>query len=517
VTTDARPPLAASPNGHPTSTDSIFAGIRWTSVGHVLGQLLRFCVSLVLVRLLAPEDFGLLGMAVVITGFVALFQTMGTHGAVIQRKELSATFTNSIATLNVALGATLTGALIATAPVVTAIYGRPDVTPIVQVLACTFLIYSVGSIHTSLLNRDMRFGRLVAIEVTTTIAQAAVAVTLAALGWRVWALVTGNIVAALMTTGLLSIASSWRVRWSFDWAEIRPILGFSFHLTGVNTIDYAVKNVDKLIIGSFLGPDALGYYWLAYSLCMLPADALTRILSRVLFPAFSRIQDDNAELRAAVQRTIGLTVLVVLPVMTGLAVVARPFVLTVIGAKWATIVPVVTILVSVGILQAIAGPLANVYLAKGHSQWLFRWNVASGALVIGSIVVGAGWGLTGVATAHAAVMVPLTALFLALPFRLIHLKVRELLAGLAPLAAATTIMSALVLVSRMLLEAAGCTPAQVLAIAVPIGAASYLVLIVALRPPAFADLMHIANWTGAPRRPRQAHEHQLAQTVSLPR
>jgi PST family polysaccharide transporter len=486
-----------SPDGAPVSSLSVFAGVRWTGIGHVAGQLTRFAVSLVLARLLAPEDFGLLGMAVVITGFVGLFQTLGTHGAVIQRKELSAAFVNSVGTLNVMVGAVLTCVLVAAAPVVSGIYGTSDVAPVIQLLAASFVIMSFGTIHSSALNRKMRFGQLVAIELTATVLQAVTAIALAAAGWKVWALATANLVSAVVTTGLLVALSPWRIRCALDWSELRPVMGFSVHLTGVNIVEYAFKNLDKLIIGSLLGADALGYYWLAYSLCMLPAEALTRILGRVLFAAFSRMQDDDAELRRAVFRTLGLTVLVIAPTMAGLAAVAGPFVVGVIGEKWAPIVPLVALLVTVGALQAIASPVANVYLAKGKSQWLFWWNVGSGIVIVASFFVGVQWGLVGLAAAYAIVTVPLTVGFLLMPFRLIRLDVGDVLASVTPIAAATAVMVATVLGVRVILETAGYTARQVLAVTVPVGIVSYAVIIVAGRPRSLGDLVRVAGTTSA--------------------
>ncbi|MBI2216443.1 MAG: lipopolysaccharide biosynthesis protein [Candidatus Rokubacteria bacterium] len=460
-----------------------------------MGQLLRFGVSLVLARLLAPEDFGLLGMAVVITGFVGLFQTLGTHGAVIQRKELSAAFVNSVATVNVAMGAALTCILVLAAPLVAHAYQNEAVAGIVRTLSFIFLISSFGIVHSSLLNRDLRFNRLVGIELTATAMQAVAAVTLASFGFKVWALVTGNLVAATVTMSLLQLASPWRVRWGVAWPELRGVWGFSLHLTGVNTLDYAFKNADKLVIATFLGPDALGYYWLAYSLCMLPADALTRILGRVLFAAFSRIQDDDAELRRAVLRTTGVTMVIVMPMMAGLAAVAGPFAAGALGDKWAPIAPLIVALVPIGVLTSLSAPTANLYLAKGKSHWLFWWNLTSGTVVVASVFAGVPWGLLGVAGAYAAVMIPLTAVFLLFPFRLIQLSMSELLRAMAPIATGTGFMVVLVVATRMALEAAGFRPLTVLALTVPVGPVAYGLAMLVLRPRAFGDLQRIVSRT----------------------
>jgi PST family polysaccharide transporter len=484
---------AASANGRASGSESIVAGVRWTAVGHVVGQLLRFCVSLALARLLSPEDFGLLGMAVVITGFVGLFQTLGTHGAVIQRKELSTAFVNSVATINVAMGAALTCTLVLAAPLVAHVYQNETVGGIVRTLAFIFLISSFGIVHSSVLNRELRFNRLVGIELTATVTQAVVAVTLASLGFEVWALVTGNVVQALVTTSLLQLASPWRVRWGVAWEELRRVWGFSLHLTGVNTVDYAFKNADKLVIGTFLGPEALGFYWLAYSLCTLPADALTRILGRVLFAAFSRIQDDDAELRRGVLRTTGITMLIVMPMMAGLAAVAGSFAAGALGDRWAPSAPLIVALVPIGVLISLSAPTANLYLAKGKSHWLFWWNLASGTLVVGSFFAGIPWGPLGVAVAYAAAMIPLTAVFLLFPFRLIQLGMRELFRSLAPIATGTVFMVALVVATRMALEAAGVRPLVVLGLTVPVGAAAYGLAMLVLRPRVLGDLGRIVS------------------------
>lgn len=483
-------------NSSEITTDSslpgaVFSGVRWSAIGQVATQGIRFGTSITLARLLAPQDFGLLGMAVVVTGFVGIFQTLGTHGAIIQKKEISSKFLNSLSLLNLAMGIALGGILALGGPLMAMLYETAEVEPIIQTLGLTFVISSVGIVPGSLLNREMRFDRLVQIEFATAVIQGAAAAVLAYIGWGVWALVTANIVGTTVSTSLLCWASPWRFRWSFGRCDVRSALKFGLNLTGISVLDYLLRNADKFIVGRFLGATSLGYYWMAYNLYTMPVEAFMRILSRVLFPAFSRIQDDDAQLRSGVLRATGGIAIITFPMMTGLAVVAYPFTVAVLGEKWSSIVPLIIVLSPIGVLQPLSGTVATVYLAKGRTDLLFWWNLAAGIVIVASFLSGLPWGIVGVASAYAIVMVPLACLSFVIPFRLINFRYLDLLVTLRPYAGASVVMGGLVLGLRLVLEHGGYGPIWVLAICVSTGIVCYISIILLILPPALADVIRL--------------------------
>ena len=153
---------------------------------------------------------------------------------------------------------------------------------------------------------------------------------------------------------------------------------------------------------------------------LLPRDSITQVLSRVLFPAFSRMQDNADRLRASYLRSCGAIAFVTFPMMSGMAVVAEPFVHGLLGDKWLPALPVIWILAAVGAMQSVGSTVGQLYLAKGRADWLFRWGITAGTLTVLSFLLGIPWGIIGVATAYALVNCVLLYPLFAIPFRLVN-------------------------------------------------------------------------------------------------
>lgn len=472
-------------------SEKVFSGIRWGVLGQVASQVLRFGSSIILARLLAPEDFGLLGMALVITGFAGIFYSLGTSGAIVQKETLSPELLSSLCIINIAMGCIIAAILAVSAPLMAVLYDTPGVAPIIQVLGVTYVILALGLVHAALLRRDMRFDRLVQIEFVRSVVQGSVAICLAYLDWKVWALVVASITSSMVSTCLLWWVSPWHFQWTFRWSEVKAVMGFSLNLTGAQISEYLLRNTDKFVIGRFLGATSLGYYSMTYSLYVVPQEAIRGILSRVLFPAFSRMQNDDAQLRKVLLRAISGVALLMFPLMLGLGTVASPFVIGLFGEKWRPIIPLVMIFSPIAILLPIGTVTGQLFLAKGRSDWLLKWNLAAGTVIILSFICGLPWGIVGVSVAYATVMLPLTYLSCAIPFRLINLPMADLLTTLRPYASASAIMVIFVLCCRLILEYIALSPIVVLAVSVLWGAMIYMAIIFLWRPPVLCDVARL--------------------------
>lgn len=465
---------------------NVIAGVRWNAIGQVLSQVTRFGVSIVLARLLTPADFGLLAMVTAITGFLGIFQSLGTIGVIIQTKELPSELLNSLYVVNLSVGVLLAAFLALGGPVVAWVYGNPEVTVIAQVLGVNFIISSFGLVPMALLNRTMRFDRLVQIEFVAAMTQSVVAVLLAANGWKVWALVAGTLTQSSIFA-LLCRSSAVQLQFRFHWSEVKKVMRFGFSLMGSHIIDHWVANADKLIIGRFLGATSLGFYSLAWSLYTMPVTSITSLLNRVMFPALSRIQDDDPQLRDMLLRASAGIAFLTFPLMAGLCVLAYPFVISVFGEKWAAIVPVLTIFCPLGIVHSVTGMNGNLLLAKGRSDLLFKWNLGLGVVTILSFFVGLPWGTVGVAAAYGVAMVPLACVGCLITFRLVHLSFGDWLVNLRGYAVAAAIMAGVVFACRFALERAGESPPVVVAISVLTGMLTYLLVSLWIRPAALLD------------------------------
>ena len=236
---------------------------------------------------------------------------------------------------------------------------------------------------------------------SATVISGVVAITAALMGLGVWSLVVQALTLSSTRAVLLWIASDWRPRWILDRRAIRDLWGFSSNLAGFNALNYWVRNADNFLVGKFVGPAGLGIYGRAYNLMLMPLAQISWVLSRVMFPVLSRMQSDTARVKQGYLRAIGVIGLVTFPIVTGLFAVAEPFVLTVFGPRWESMVPIVQILCLAGLSQSVGTTTGWIYQSQGRTDWMFRWGLASSAVTLVAFGIGILWGVTGVATAYA--------------------------------------------------------------------------------------------------------------------
>lgn len=480
-------------------TESVFSGVRWTATGQVARQAANTVISIILARLLAPEDYGLVAMANVFVGFLTVFQSLGTNFAIIQRKKLSQELLSSCLILNLGLGVGMSALVFGAAPWVGSLMSDGRVVRVLQVLGITFAITAAGLVHGALLNRELMFDRIIKAELLSVVVDGGTAIVLAYEGWKVWALVVGTIVGAAVRTVLLIVASRWMPRLAFRWTEMKEIARFSLNLTIFNIVNYFERNADYFIIGRALGAVSLGYYSMGWKLYQRPLEGLTGVMTRVMYPALSRLQEDKPRIRELFLRANGGIAFLAFPMMIGLAVVAKPFVLGVLGGKWEPAIPVVQILALVGIMQAIAVTTNQLYLAMGRSDLRLWWGVSAGLIVVLAFLCGIPWGILGVVSAYAIIMVPLTYLCFFFSFKMVDLRLVDLLNALRPYFLGSLAMGTGATAVRLLLEAAGVRPVLILAGCVPLGALIYAACMLGMKPPALRDMVSLVPERLRPR------------------
>lgn len=410
---------------------NVARGVKWVSLAQVGRQLVQIGTFLVLANLIAPEDFGIVNTVNIVVGFVSIFNEMGTSAALIQRKELTEDLISSVFWLNLLFSLVVILALVLTAPLVAWFYDAPAITPLLRVLSITFLITALSFTQKALLERDMVFNRVAQVEIFSTVLGAMVGIGAALAGAGAWSLIWQTIVTA--TAGSIGIwfSSPWRPRRVYKWAEIKNIYSFSLGLTGFSIFNYLARNADNILIGKFLGLKALGYYAIAYRIMLYPLDNISRVVNRVMFPVFSRYQDDDPAFRQVYLKVVSVIALASFPLMIGLASVSSLFVQAVMSAKWQPVIILIWILAPVGIGQSITTTVGNIYLAKGYAHWLFAWGLLGGLFFMASFMVGLLGGVVGVALAYAAAYALQLYPSLAIPFRLIDLKLIDLGRALA--------------------------------------------------------------------------------------
>lgn len=374
-------------------------GIGWNTFGQLYKQGIQIIVGILLARLLTPEAFGLVGMITVLTGFAKVFKDMGFGAALIQKADTDPIHFDTVFWANLILGLSLTLLFAACAPLIAGFYNEPILIPITIWLSLTFFIDAFGIVHDAIINKKLDFKRLSIMEVLYITIAGGIAILMAIRGFGVWSLVAHSLMSSVASISILWIISPWRPRMKFSKKALKDLWKFSINLLSYNAINYWFRNSDDLLIGRFFGSSALGIYNRAYSLMLFPLNNITGTISRVMFPAFSTIQDDRkriGNIYLKITQTIGL---ITFPMMLGLIVVAEDFVIAVFGPQWSGMIPILQLFSLVGLIHSINTLNGNIFQALGRTDLQLKVGGTVAILGIIAIIIGLTGGVYGVAVA----------------------------------------------------------------------------------------------------------------------
>ncbi len=472
---------------------SVTTGVKWTSVSHFGRQGMQFVTTAVLAHMLSPADFGLVGMATVVIGFVALFKDLGTSAAIIRKQDISDSLLSSIFWLNIGFGFLAMVALYLLSPLIAFFFKEPRIEPLLEALSLSFFVSGFGILHQSLLERQLAFNKLAVLEITATLIGSVAGIATAFLGWGTWSLICQMLVITVVSTILLWFASSWKPAFAINWSEVKGVSSYSMNLTGFNIFNYFARNIDNLLVGKFLGAQNLGYYSLAYRLMFYPLQAISGVISRVMFPLYSQIQDDNRRFRQIYLTIAGTIGFMTFPSMLVLLALTQPVIVAVFGSQWIPVVLLVKILIPVGMAQSIITTVGMIYQSKGRTDWMFRWGIFSGTVVTIGFVIGLKWGILGVAVSYLIASTLLIYPNLVIPFGLIDLKVRDLGKVLLRPLACSLIVYIILVVARTL------QPDLSLLIFIPASVLLYAIVSVLLnrdQVKSFIDILGLDRFAG---------------------
>lgn len=407
------------------------SGVRWAALGQLLRQGVLLGALVAITRLIGPERYGIVSMALAVIGFVELFRDLGTSASIVQRREADAELLASTFWLNLAFGALCAGAVVLCAPLAAAFFRTPEVAPVLRGLSLGFLLSSLGLVPLALFQRDLAFRTLALIETLAAIGGAVAGVGMALAGLGVWSIVGQSLVMAGLTSALAWACTRWRPSWRLSGVALVAFREFGAGLVGFNLVNYFARNADYLLIGRYLGAASLGVYTLAYRLILLPQQNLALAVSRVLFPVLARL-DDVAQFRRAYLRLATLLATIATPLYVGLFALREPLLRLCFGEEWLPAAPILAVLAPVGLFQVLSGTVGLIYQARGRTDLLLRWGLGAGALTVAGFALGLPWGALGVAIAYALTMLILAYPVFAIPFRLIGLPVLSFARALLP-------------------------------------------------------------------------------------
>ncbi|MBN2396502.1 MAG: MOP flippase family protein [Candidatus Atribacteria bacterium] len=479
---------------YPLSVDNlknkIFSGLAWSGTGQIVQQATQFIIGVILARLLSPRDFGLIAMIIVFTGFAEIFKDLGLGSAIIQKKGLENDHLNSIFWVNIITGLLLTGVIIGLSEPIASFYNEPKLKKITIVISLNFFIASLSIVNRSILRKNMSFKQIANIQILAIIIPAMIAIIMALKGFGVWSLVFRSIISTSITTLLFWTYSPFQPTFSFNKDKIKELIGYSSNLLGFNLFNYWARNFDNLLIGKFISSAALGIYSRAYALMLLPITQLSMIVSQVMFPALSSIQDDNDRIKKIYLKATRCIALITFPLMTGLLVVSEPFILVIYGNKWSEVVPILQILCMIGLVQSVGTTVGWIYTSQGRTDIMLKWGIFAGIFRVFAFIIGLQWGVIGVASSY----VISTSLLLypgwTIPGRLINMRFTEMLKNLSATIYCSTIMGLAVWALGFFILK-GMSPLWILVIQITFGAFQYIVLIHILKVKAFKEVIEL--------------------------
>jgi PST family polysaccharide transporter len=373
----------------------------WTAIGKYSNNLVTLIVMAVLSRLLTPTDFGLIAMVAVISGFLAILAEAGLSTAVVQKRELDHDALSSLFWLGIVLGSVSAVLLAVGAPVVALLFADERLTPVVAVMSIGFVFVSLGRVPNGLLERSFKFRELAMCELVASGIGGALGVGAALAGAGYWALVLQSLVASLLNASLRLYVSRFRPGRTLALGKVRAVSGYSGGVTAFGAINYWARNLDKALIGRFLGPAQLGYYGRAYALMLYPLETINGILNPTLHPILSALQSDPPRMARAYTRIAKLVASIAIPAMAVMGALAPEIVRTIWGAQWEPSVSVFAILCVVGTLQPVGATFGAVFLATNRTKLLALMGLVNSVVLMAGMAAGLRWGIEGVAVGYA--------------------------------------------------------------------------------------------------------------------
>lgn len=393
------------------------SGFKWVFAFSISQKFLSFCTSVVLARILMPADFGLFALAFVLIDGFGLFKNLGIGQALIQRKDEVEEASDTAFIILPLVGFLLFVLLYALAPFGAQLLGNTTITSLVRILGFIFVISCFSQVPGSLLNKNLQFKEKAISEICATISYSFVSIFLAINKFGVWSLVYGYIVKTVVQTAMFWFYAKWRPHFRFSKKIAVQMLNFGKFLLAGNILSFLRGNLDNVFVGKMLGVTMLGYYALAFNISTFLNDYIIDRFSTVLFPAYSKIQDDTDDLKTAYLKVLKYILIISVPFVLILFLLAPEFLKIVYGDKWLPAISVLRILCFAGLIKAVSGTTNPIFLAKGRTKTDFYLTLIPTSLFF--ILL---WPMTSLLKIEGAALAVLISSFIAMIFSFIRIK-----------------------------------------------------------------------------------------------
>lgn len=371
----------------------------WVTLINVFDRVLQLAKLVVLARILAPSDFGLMGIALLTLATLEQFSQLGLDTALIQRKEERVDeYLNTAWSMKIVRGLVITGVAFVFAPLAAQFFSEPRATAIIRVIALAPLVRGFQNPGVMYLRKNLEFHKQFLYTLSSTIIEVIVAIGAAVVLQNVWALVFGSLAASVTTLGVSYLIHNYRPWPEFERDLAGELFGFGKWLTASGILIFLYSQGDDAFVGWFLGATALGFYQMAYRFSNAPASEITHIVSEVAFPVYSKLQSEAASLREAYFKTLRMTSVISIPAAVGIILVAPSFVRAFLDEQWLPIVAVMRILAVWGLTRSVGANMGPVFKSLGRPDIETKLQMLKVAIIAVTIFPAtARWGIEGTA------------------------------------------------------------------------------------------------------------------------
>ena len=390
--------------------DKTVKGTIWSGIDNVAQYVVSFVVSIILARLLSPDDYGLIGIIYIFTAICNSLINAGFSSALIRKKEITENDYSTAFIVNLGMSLLLYVVIFVCAPFISDFFNREELVMLTRVTTLGIVLGALGLVQQTRLTKRIDFKTQTKITLIASVISGVVGIGMAFLGYGVWSLVVQGLVGQGLRTALLWFYNRWSPRLYFSKDSFRSLFGFGWKMMVSGLLATIWKELNQVVIGKFYSPSTLGQYTRARNFSELLSNNLTTVVQRVTFPVLSEIQDDTAKMVAAYRQIIKMTMFVVAISSILLAAISEPFIYCLIGTKWhdaAVYLPLICVAGSLYPLHAIN---LNMLQVQGRSDIFLKLEIVKKIVEIGPLAIGIFVGV--IPMLYAAIVVGIIAYFL---------------------------------------------------------------------------------------------------------
>ena len=375
------------------------SGLKWSGFSQFSIQIINLILNIILARLLSPYEFGIIAMITVFVSFMDLFKDFGFGSVLISQKNVDDLDYSTVFWVNVMTGVILAFLLYISRTLVSSFYNEPILEKLISVISLIFVVQAFNFIQVIKIKKKLEYRKLSIAGILSTVFSGLIGIIFAITGFGVWSLIFKSLTFTVIYLILIWILSSWRPSFKFSIARFKFYLKSGLALISTKVVNYFSKNIDSALIGKFLGASPLGIYNRAFSIMSYPVHQITGVLSSVLFPSLSIIQNDIKRVKEIFVKATQITSFIIFLILGLLFINAREFVLLLLGERWEELIPILKILIFPAALQSICLLTENIFRSQNKYVLEFKLNTINTFFTIIAIVIGLQFGIIGVSKA----------------------------------------------------------------------------------------------------------------------